>query len=90
MGSEHALLKGDIDIIYITRKHCIVTCLHIGTSHYNILKHSYNSCCRSDDGPQYTGVYAVNNELQNARRLFEGQIIGPESFEVDKNSKFLN
>ena len=45
---------------------------------------------RPDDGPQYTGVYAVNNELQKARRIFEGQIVGPESFAVDKDGTPYN
>ncbi|XP_065890169.1 adipocyte plasma membrane-associated protein-like isoform X2 [Dysidea avara] len=38
-----------------------------------------------DDGPQFTGVYAVNNELQNAKRIFEGELYGPESFALDKD-----
>ena len=41
--------------------------------------------CRPDDGPQFTGVYAVNNELQNAKRIFEGELYGPESFALDKD-----
>ena len=40
---------------------------------------------RSDDGPQFTGVYAVNNELQKAKRMFEGELFGPESFALDKD-----
>ena len=31
------------------------------------------------------GAYTVNNELQKARRLFEGELFGPESFAVDKD-----
>ncbi|XP_065889707.1 adipocyte plasma membrane-associated protein-like isoform X2 [Dysidea avara] len=38
-----------------------------------------------DGGPRFTGVYAINNELQKARKLFEGQIAGPESFELGKD-----
>ena len=40
--------------------------------------------------PQFTGVYAVNNELQKARRLFEGELLGPESFAVDNDGKALS
>ena len=32
-------------------------------------------------------MYAVNNELQKARRLFEGELFGPESFAVDNDGK---
>jgi len=41
--------------------------------------------CRPGDGPVYTGVYAVNNKLHKATRLLENEIVGPESFEVDKD-----
>jgi len=43
------------------------------------------SVSRPDDGPQFTGVYAVNNELQKAKRMFEGELFGPESFALDKD-----
>ena len=35
-------------------------------------------------------MYAVNDELQKARRLFEGELFGPESFAVDNNSKLYH
>jgi len=40
---------------------------------------------RSDGGPRFTGVYAVNNDLHRARKLLEGQIAGPESLELGKD-----
>lgn len=36
------------------------------------------------------GVYAVNDELQKARKLFEGELFGPESFAVDNDGKALS
>lgn len=46
--------------------------------------------CSYYRSPQFTGVYAVNNELQKARRLFEGELFGPESFAVDNDGKALS
>lgn len=41
-----------------------------------------------EDQPSLTGVYAVHNELQRAKRMFEGDFIGPESFASDKDGWF--
>ena len=41
--------------------------------------------CRPDGGLQFTGAYAVNNDLQKAKRIFEGELFGPESFALDKD-----
>ena len=40
--------------------------------------------------PQVAGAYAVNNELQRSKRLFEGELYGPESFAVDKDGKYYH
>ena len=36
---------------------------------------------------QFTGIYTVNNELQKAQRLFEGELFGPESLAVDEDGE---
>ena len=35
--------------------------------------------------PPLTGVFTPNNELQKAKRLFEGDLVGAESFVADKD-----
>ena len=42
----------------------------------------------ADGPPPPTGVFAPNNELQKARRLFEGELAGAESFVADKDGNF--
>lgn len=46
--------------------------------------------CRPGDSPQFTGAYAVNNDLQKAKRIFEGELFGPESFASDKDGTWLH
>jgi len=41
-----------------------------------------------EDQPPLTGVYAVHNELQRAKRMFEGDFVGPESFASDKDGRY--
>ena len=38
--------------------------------------------------PPPTGVFAPNNDLQKARRLFEGELVGAEAFVADKDGKY--
>ena len=38
-----------------------------------------------DGPPPPTGVFAPNNELQKARKLFEGELAGAEAFAADKD-----
>ena len=38
-----------------------------------------------DGPPPRTGVFAPNNELQKAKRLFEGELAGAEAFAADKD-----
>ena len=45
----------------------------------------------SDTGegpPPRTGVFAPNDELQKAKRLFEGELAGAEAFAADKNGNY--
>ena len=42
----------------------------------------------ADGPPPPNGVFAPNNELQKARRLFEGELVGPEAFAADSDGKF--
>ena len=47
----------------------------------------------SDTGegpPSPTGVFAPNNELQKAKRLFEGELAGAEAFAADKDGNYYN
>ena len=39
--------------------------------------------------PPRTGVFAPNNDLQKARRLFEGEVIGAESFVADEDGDYI-
>ena len=39
----------------------------------------------ADGPPPLTGVFTPNNELQKAKRLFEGELVGAESFTADKD-----
>ena len=41
-------------------------------------RHSNNS------RPEFVGPLSINDHLKQAKRLFENQIVGPESFAVDK------
>ena len=43
----------------------------------------------ADGPPPPTGVLAPNNELQKARRLFEGELVGAEAFAADSDGKFF-
>ena len=38
--------------------------------------------------PPPTGVFAPNDDLQKARRLFEGELVGAEAFVADKDGKY--
>ena len=44
----------------------------------------------ADGPPPSTGVFAPNNDLQKARRLFEGEVIGAESFVADKDGNVMS
>ena len=35
--------------------------------------------------PEFSGPTKINNHLENGRKLFENEIIGPEGFAVDSN-----
>lgn len=38
--------------------------------------------------PPPIGVFAPNNDLQKAKKLFEGEVVGPEAFAADKNGNY--
>ena len=42
----------------------------------------------SEGPPPLTGVFAPNNELQKAKRLFEGELVGAEGFAADKDGNY--
>jgi len=43
----------------------------------------------SNEGPPpFTGALALNNELQRAKRLFEGELVAPEAFAADKDGNY--
>ena len=60
---------------------------------YNALLYVTLMCRFSDTAngpPPPTGAFAPNNDLQKARRLFEGEVIGAESFVADKDGNVMS
>ena len=49
----------------------------------------YSFSDTADGPPPPTGVFAPNNDLQKARRLFEGEVQGAESFVADKDGNYV-
>ena len=39
--------------------------------------------CSFQHMPKFEGALEINNNLTKTKRLFEGQLVGPESFAVD-------
>ena len=51
--------------------------------------HSYHRYS-DQELPEFVGALAVNSHLKKARRLFENEILGPESFAVDKQGTYVS
>ena len=50
--------------------------------------YQYRFSDTADCPPPRTGVFAPNNELQKARRLFEGELVGAEAFAADEDGVY--
>ena len=70
----------------------LLPCTIVQSSPYYIIKFTVCIINRfSDTGegpPPPTGVFAPNNELQKAKRLFEGELVGAEAFAADKDGNY--
>ena len=62
------------------------TCYVASYSMFNIINRFSDT---ADGPPPRTGVFAPNNELQKARRLFEGELAGAEAFAADEDGMYV-